>query len=259
LIRIYLDFDGVIADTAAECIKNGFKAWLSLQPNHIKNSINASSGLEKKIFDISIVNRSLVVPPEHFFLLIQSVYEEISIRDNKNITPSSIKNRFNLSLKATPSSILEKFKEIFFRIREIAFNDITDKNWVNENPKTYFAERLFTMIDLNKVEVCIVSRKNYVSLRKWVSGSGYKVDRIFGNEDLLKHAGSKFNLISKLQFEKPQRESFFIDDMACEFSSFNWSNINVTPLEAGWGYNDLSDNTTEILTIIEQKISDIHN
>ena len=58
---------------------------------------------------------------------------------------------------------------------------------------------------------------------------------------------SKFNLISSLQNEFPTPNAFFVDDMAFEFDSAVWSDIGVETLEAGWGYNNLPDNTDEIL------------
>ena len=42
------------------------------------------------------------------------------------------------------------------------------------------------------------------------------------------------------------------DDMISEFALDDWENINVITLQAGWGYNDLEDNTQEMLNIIKR-------
>jgi hypothetical protein len=247
LLRIYLDFDGVIAHSAVECITSAYNVWLHLQENPIQQ--NGTSRLEVErdnIIHLSIENRFLVVPPEHFFCLIQAVFEECQSKESETCTVS-ISKRFKKVCQNSPSSLMELFKLRFFKFREEKFNRQSDLDWITENPITPFATKLFDMLKPYQAEVLIVSRKNYLALAKWVSGSGFEVDKIYGNEDLVKFGGSKFNLISSLQGEFPCPRAVFVDDMAFEFDSAGWSDIGVETLEAGWGYNNLSDNTDVIL------------
>ena len=247
MLRIYLDFDGVIAHSALECITSAYNVWLHLQANPTQQNGISRLGVERdNIIQLSIKNRFLVVPPEHYFCLIQSVFEEVKSKTFKTCTASILK-RFNAVCQNSSPSLLHLFKQKFFEFREVKFNKQSDLDWVTENPITPFAKKLFDMLKLYPAEVFIVSRKNYVSVAKWVSGSGIKVEKIYGNEDLAKFGDSKFNLISSLQNEIPFFSAVFVDDMAFEFDSVGWSDIGVETLEAGWGYNNLVDNTDEIL------------
>ena len=256
--RIYLDFDGVIAHSAIECIGTAFNVWLAMQSELVGKKIFIESECKNLIFDVSVANRSLVIPPEHYFCLIQSVYEKIK-SPSSSMSPENIKSLFNKNCKNTSNILLDQFKEYFFKYRELKFNSQSDVEWAEENPATLFTKEFFRMIKSFDVETFIVSRKNYISLDKWLSGSGYKVDCIFGNEELAKFKNCKFNLISNLQNEKLLRKSIFVDDTAFELNSSRWSDINVLALEAGWGYNKLPDNTDEILEKIRGNLNDLHN
>jgi len=254
--RIYLDFDGVLANSANECISSAFNVWLAMQSELLEKKIFIELEEKNLIFDISIANRSLVIPPEHYFCLIQSVYEQIK---SSSMFPENIKSLFNKNCKNTSYILLDQFKEYFFKYRELKFNQQSDVEWAEENPATLFTKEFFRMIKSVDVETFIVSRKNYISLDKWLSGSGYKVDGIFGNEELAKFKNCKFKLISNLQNEKPFRKSIFVDDTAFELNFPGWSDINVLTLEAGWGYNNMPDNTNEILEKIRGNLNDLHN
>ena len=247
MLRIYLDFDGVIAHSAVECITSAYNVWWHLQENPTQQDGVSRLELERdSIIQLSIENRFLVVPPEHYFCLIQSVFEEVQSKASKTCA-ASISERFKKACQNSSPSLMCLFKQKFFEFREVKFNQQSDLDWVTENPITPFAKKLFDMLELYPAEVFIVSRKNYVSLAKWVSGSGFEVKKIYGNEELAKFGYSKFNLISSLQSNLPSSRAVFVDDMAFEFDSVSWSDIGVETLEAGWGYNNLSDNTDEIL------------
>ncbi len=258
MLRIYLDFDGVIAHSAIECISSAFNVWSAMHSDLLDKKILTDLDCKNSIIEISVANRSLVIPPEHYFCLIQSVYEQIKSL-SPNTSQASIEQNFNKNCKSASHILLDQFKRNFFEYREQKFHTQSDAGWVQENPATFFTKELFKMIKSFDVEIFIVSRKNYMSLDKWVSGSGYKVDGIFGNEELAKFENSKFKLISNLQTEKSPRKSIFVDDTAFEFNSSGWSDINVVTLEAGWGYNNLSDNTNEILKKINGNLNDLYN
>ena len=259
MLRIYLDFDGVIAHSAVECITSAYNVWLHLQANPApQNGISRLEVERDKIIQLSIENRFLVVPPEHYFCLIQSVFEEVQSKASETCT-AGISKRFKKACQNSSPSLLYLFKQKFFEFREVRFNQQSDLDWFKENPITPFTKKLFDMLKLYPAEVFIVSRKNYLSLAKWVSGSGFEVNKIYGNEELAKFGDSKFYLISSLQNELPSCSAVFVDDMAFEFDSVGWSDIGVKTLEAGWGYNNLSDNTDEILTNIRGFFNDLYN
>ena len=70
---------------------------------------------------------------------------------------------------------------------------------------------------------------------------------------------SKFDLIKDLQKQKKFPEAIFIDDMILELNDFDWKSINVVTLTAGWGYNDLKDNTKQTINIIKEHMNDLSN
>jgi hypothetical protein len=245
-----------MAHSAVECINTAFDVWLSIQSN-INDSNISSTDLDKAaIIDLSIKNRLLVVPPEYYFCLIQSAYEFTNAQ-SANI--SSIKKYFELNCKNSKTHLLDKFKKSFFQYRNLKLERKSDVEWVNENPPTSFIKSLFQIIKPFEVEILIISRKNFVALDKWVTGSGYKIHSIFGNEQLVKFKNNKFNLISNLQQENQMQKSIFIDDTLDELYSEEWNNIGVMTIEAGWGYNKLQDNSSETIQIINGLLNDLHN
>ena len=47
--------------------------------------------------------------------------------------------------------------------------------------------------------------------------------------------------------------------MILELNDFDWKSINVVTLTAGWGYNDLKDNTKQTINIIKEHMNDLSN
>ena len=91
------------------------------------------------------------------------------------------------------------------------------------------------------------------------SGSPFRFDEVYGNRKLALEGNSKFSLISKLQMHNDMNNSIFIDDAPNEFSHHDWEAVGVTTMVAGWGYNGLSDNTTEVLNTVEEWLNDFTN
>lgn len=259
LFRFYLDFDGVIAHSAIECVNNAFIAWLETNHdlfNKIEN--NYKSSLKKLIVDFSISKRYFVIPPEHYYCLIDTIFHELRL-NNKTPSDNYIQKLFEDNVSSTSLKTLEKFKFNFFRIRDKKSNSQSDTDWVKENPPTIFIEKFYMLTENYPIEIFIVSRKNYKAIEKWFLGSKLPIDEIYGNEALGRFNNNKFELIQSLQLANGNKKAFFIDDMISEFALDDWENINVITLQAGWGYNDLEDNTQEILNIIKENLNDLLN
>ena len=255
MLRLYLDFDGVLANSAVECVTSAFTIWETFEASSLHQGKHAlDSDLREKVLSIGIENRFLVVPPEHFFCLIEASYEHCKQESQKNFK-DAFKFSFEEFCRNTSLSTLERFKALFFQFREQNFATMADLDWVTENPPTRFSQLLFEALSGSDVEVIIVSRKNKMALVKWVAGANYHVDEIFGHEDLMKFEGSKFNLIASLQAAAGLQKAFLIDDMSYEIDTRNWHRLGVTPIEAGWGYNDLPDNTTHALALVQRQLN----
>ena len=246
-----------------ECVTSAFEVWTHLPLNLVQWDEISRSELERglkrdDIIELSIKNRLLVVPPEHYFCLIQSAFDEV-MSDLIDRQAVGMLERFESNVRHIPTSVLQVFKDEFFDFREIKFREQSDSDWVAENPITPFAKELSELLDYYQAEVFILSRKNYSSLSKWVAGSNFRVDKIFGNEELTKFGESKFRLISNIQRQLPCDAAVFIDDMEFELDSAGWLDIGVKTFVAGWGYNKLADNTSEIIESIRNLLSDSHN
>jgi hypothetical protein len=93
-VKFYLDFDGVIAHSAIECINSAFVVWLKKNNILFKSIDNgAKSTLKSKIIECSIANRYLVIPPENYYCLIDVVFHEIAA-GNTNPSSKNIRDLF---------------------------------------------------------------------------------------------------------------------------------------------------------------------
>ena len=249
---IYLDFDGVIADSAVECIDTAFIAMNKLQQKLVNEPINLKQS--GKLKDLAIAYRYLVLPPEHFYCLIRSIQ---IFADQIEPNPDEIVDRFYHEISQADKTLLDHFRMLFFASREREAMRKTDKDWYLDNPATPFIKSLKPLISQQNVQIEIVSRKDERSLLRWISGGPYDFDCVYGNEALARYKNEKFSLISKLQERNGYKAAIFVDDAVGELSEFDWKSVGVTPLIAGWGYNDLIDNSLETLNYIKEWIDDI--
>ena len=259
MARFYLDFDGVIAHSAIECIKSAFSVWIETNDNlFLDMDLETKSEVIAKIIDYGVANRHLVVPPEHYYCLVDSLAGEL-LGGYQAPSSERIKNIFVSSTQSTSAKEMAKFKYDFFSFRNNKFAIQTDTEWVQENPPTSFIGAFFELIENYPSEVLVFSRKNYKAIEKWGFGSKLPIGKIYGNEALCQFNNNKFELIKSLQREGGYPEAFFIDDMISEFESLDWPAIGVTTLAAGWGYNNLADNTQLILKTIKGHLDDLHH
>ena len=154
---------------------------------------------------------------------------------------------------------LNEFKHNFFLYRDKKFDSQSDSDWVLENPPTSFISAFYELIKDYDVQISVVSRKNYKSIEKWFKGTNFSVNKIYGNEALSEFNNNKFLLIESIQGNNGNQKGIFIDDFISEFDSLGWQDINIITLAAGWGYNDLKDNTKQTLNIIKEHMSDLSN
>ena len=258
-MKFYLDFDGVIAHSAIECINSAYAVWLKKNSNLFKNiDLTEKLNLKSKIIDCSIANRYLVVPPENYYCLIDAVFHEIAF-GNSNLSTKSIHDLFVSKLNSISAQELNEFKHNFFSYRDKKFDSQSDSDWALENPPTPFISLFYKLINDNDIEITVISRKNYKAIEKWFKGTNLSVNKIYGNEALSEFNNNKFLLIEDIQRNNGNQKGIFIDDFISEFDSLGWQDINVITLAAGWGYNDLKDNTKQTLNIIKEYMNDLSN
>ena len=88
MLRFYLDFDGVIANSARECVHVAYKAWSALNENKLRSEIGEQQ--RAQILETSEIYRYLVVPPENYYCLIEAVFQSLTTFDN-NLTDDIVK------------------------------------------------------------------------------------------------------------------------------------------------------------------------
>ena len=251
---VYLDFDGVIADSASECINTAIVAL---------GELANESGVEevcsqhlKQTKDLALANRHLVMPPENFYCLLKAA-QASAARSERSST--EIEARFRAELLDADKTTLDRFKSLFFAARASVTRQCSDKDWYSQNPATPFIQEFMIKLNNRDVRLVIVSRKDEPSLYRWIAGGQLSFDSVYGSSALDLQNNEKFMLISKLQMERHKHAAIFLDDAPSELEGFDWNTIGVTPLLAGWGYNSLKDNRREIIDYIEGWIDDLSN
>lgn len=242
----------MIADSALECINTAITALDELADERGMKEIDAQQLPQTK--SLAIANRHLVIPPENFYCLIKAA-QAYAVHSEKCST--EIEARFRAEVADADRTKLDRFKSLFFTVRNRGAKEGSDENWYAQNPATPFIQELTDIVHNRDVRLVIVSRKDEVSLLRWISGGPFSFDCVYGNDALELQNSEKFALISKLQSERHNRAAVFVDDAIGELAGFDWSSIGVTPLEAGWGYNGLDDNHREISEYIEGWLDDL--
>ena len=257
MTRFYLDFDGVIANSATECINSAFTIWANENKN-VFDGLNPDRKiyLQNEIINFGVTHRYMVVEPENYYCLVDAIAHEI-ISGDLNLSSDRIKKNFASKLGSINHDKLEKFKAAFFSFRDEKSSTLSDTDWVDENPPTDFLISFLELAGRFSTEIIVVSRKNFNAINKWMCGFGVQHAGIFGNESLSDFKNNKFTLIEYLQDKNNYQRAFFIDDMLSEVDSLGWADINVIPITAGWGYNDLEDNSWETLQSIEDFLNDL--
>lgn len=245
----YLDFDGVLADSAKECITTSFYAWLKLNENIINDLLDSKESIIKN----ALKYRYLVTPPEHYFCLIDLLVDIIYFKKEK-VIHHDFEKSFKMKINSEDIKTLSKFKKIFFLTRKERFSDKPNSEWLAENPPTEFLKKFKELIRNKDCELIIISRKDTKSISIWLDEIKLEISEIHGNESLIRFNNSKFSLIKSLQLKKNFNEGIFIDDSSDEIIKENWKSIFITPIIAGWGYNHLRDNSKRVLKKIKEDL-----
>lgn len=222
---LWLDFDGVLANSASECLL-------------IVESISGKLSNHEK--DTFIRNRYLVNEPYGFFVLSELCKAKIKQSDFESI--------YNARYHKFQSHEIENLHELFFKKRKLLMErDLS--HWCKINAPTQFFTRLRSLsMEPNKIN--IISTKNYFALKTWLGYYNFEVGKIFGNKEyrLFKN---KFSIIKS----EGCKNSIFIDDNNVHIKGYDWDSINCKAIIASWGYNHLStDNTMSIIKAVKNDL-----
>jgi hypothetical protein len=222
---LWLDFDGVLANSADECL-------------YLVESVNGNlSVAEKNIF---LKKRYLVNEPYGFFILADLCRSGLNGLD--------FEVEYKARYKKYRTSEIEEIHDVFFEQRR-ALMSADLGYWCQINSPTPFFNEL-KLLKINPAMINIISTKNFGALKAWLEFYKFEVADIFGNEEYRRFK-NKFNII-KNQSDLP---SIFIDDNCVHIDNYDWTSIHCKAIFAGWGYNKcLTDNTRFVLEVIKSDL-----
>ena len=233
---IILDFDGVIADTAIECMYVAERAFCTNGPLNSK---------QQKIF---LDNRYLVNDPYGFKLLI-AICEVASV----GVGLDEVKSEFRQREKKLSPDDKCKIKTLFFETRGIIKSALNEDEWMALMPSYDFIEQLW----LPDKCVTILSAKDENTIASWLSYHELTVNDIYGSK-ALEPFSTKFDFIRRFQHRHQFLKTVFIDDNIENVDDFPWSSVNCHAYLASWGYNLKEDNNQSDILRDLQKAYDFN-
>jgi hypothetical protein len=222
---LWLDFDGVLANSVSECL-------------FLVESI--SGKLTKRQKEKFIRNRYLVNEPYGFFVL--------SDLCKSNLKQFDFEFTYNDQYHKFESHEIELLHQDFFEKRKILMEQDLSQ-WCEINSPTQFFTRL-KLLKIEPTKINIISTKNYDALKAWLDFYNFEVAKIFGNREF-RLSKNKFNIIKR----EAKNNSIFIDDNYVHIDGYDWNSINCKALFASWGYNkDSADNTNSVIKVIKNDL-----
>ena len=224
-VLIALDFDGVLCNSADECLHN------------IELIQNIKLGSKQRELFLSF--RYLVNEPFEYFILFDYIINKEEICEE----------RFSKDVNLQSPISSSRMNKKFFANRNKLINSIGMDEWCKINKPTPFFNCLKDLTNNSTFDFIIVSTKNEDSLRLWLSYYNFSVNGIYGMESYRKYK-SKFEIISKIS--NSYNKVLFVDDNKIHLEKYNWDSINCETVLAGWGYNSLDyDNCKDTVSYIK--------
>ena len=218
---IFLDFDGVLADSAQECYT-------------VVSNLFAENSFEIK--NKFLQNRYLVKEPYGFYILFKLLLDGNNNRDIKTIYKKKYENISNLNKL--------KYTNNFFKKREELIKKEGLDCWCQLNPPTKFFVKFMKYNSNKSKDFIIVSTKNSDEIDIWVKYYKMNPHSIYGNESYV-HSKNKFSLIKNVCNFDDNQSNYFVDDNYEHITGNDWISINCIPLYAKWGYNNSDEDNTD--------------
>lgn len=234
---VFLDFDGVLFDTAAESYY-----IIKMMNNEVIDIDKFQDTLEYKIF---LSKRYLVETAWNYYLIVELLKEKLSIEE--------FEIEYN-RLKKIDNNAYSDFERLFFDTRR----KIVDKNfnlWIKLHKPYSFLEGVVQEFSNYINEFYIVSTKNKDIIVKLLET--YRIDipaeNIFGNDDYKKF-GNKSRLISEIIKIENAKNAIFIDDIKEHLNKCKEID-NMKLYQADWGYKNPKEkgtNEKEMMKILRE-------
>ncbi|MBN4066920.1 hypothetical protein JYU14_02435 [Simkania negevensis] len=216
---LFLDFDGVIADSIEECFVISSQVYYGFT--------SATSDLNRSRHDLFYQHRGLVHPPWEYCALHRTIEKTLA-------TGSADFSALFHTVKETMSQ-KEKtsFEHLFFSLRRHYQSDFA--TWSAMNPATEFG----TFLSGRAVKhLYIVTTKNEDAVKNLLAHYRITVTDIFSHAHYNQY-GCKGKLISAILDRHNLHEAIFIDDAVEHLDSV--TDPRVQCYFADWGYGENND------------------
>lgn len=215
---IFLDFDGVIADSIEETFVVSLTAFYG---------VSGPQNLEA-VRQLFLTYRGLVRPPHHFQALHFAI--DSVLKSGRELNRSQFQDVFRDAVERCEDN-KERFECLFFGLRKHLQLDMPD--WISLNPLTEYGKSL---IGRDLEHYFIITTKDRLALDLLLSAYDINIKAKFSKADY-EYYGSKGNIINNILDTAPEYDSaIFVDDATEHLDSVD--NKLVTCYFAHWGYGN---------------------
>jgi CMP-N-acetylneuraminic acid synthetase/phosphoglycolate phosphatase-like HAD superfamily hydrolase len=224
---IFLDFDGVIVDSAKEAY-----AMAMLSTGRIKNIADLDINSEHATRFLK--QRCHIGPAWNYHYLLKSIDE----------------NKDELFSKLLPNEAgkgAKKFQEHFFATRQVIRNHFWDQ-WLALNELYNGSEAIIDLINQN-TNIVIVTTKDAPSVKALLEKYGTTREVTIYDAKTYEDFGCKSLFIDDYIKANSIKKSLFIDDSNSHLEKCNWVE-NLKTIQAKWGYlpkDEYNDNKKEVI------------
>lgn len=216
---LFLDFDGVLFDTAIEAFHVAFPTYYHYEYCSEKHS---------KVYDLFKANRYLIAPAWHYFYLFQAI-------DNHLATGSSVPDNFYELLLRSNKAQYENFESNFFAYRQYMRNH-NFQHWISLNNKYPFFDLIKNYLpgDSNMNSFILSTKdEDTISAILNFNNVSFSADRILGKSYFDKFS-NKADVIREIM-SCDSCSAIFIDD-ALEHLRGCSGIQNLVTIRNDWGY-----------------------
>jgi phosphoglycolate phosphatase-like HAD superfamily hydrolase len=219
---LILDFDGVICDSAVECMITSYNARIVI--NNISSvKVYQRTNLDEQFNNKFIKFRPLVRIAKEYYLLCERIIDGTDLDSLHRLIPRDQDERDRM----------DAFHDCFYRERASWMADDI-AGWLASNPLYPGTTELFNNDNI-KQDIMIVSAKDKTSINAVLSSNGIDTDglKIFGSDTGL----DKQDLTNRAQSEARVQlsEISFLDDNLENLIMISEMGVNVYMAE--WGYS----------------------
>jgi CMP-N-acetylneuraminic acid synthetase/phosphoglycolate phosphatase-like HAD superfamily hydrolase len=232
---IFLDFDGVIVDSAKEAYA---MAMLSTGKIKTLSELDINHEHAKRFLN----QRCHIGPAWNYYYLLKSIDE------NKD-------NLFSQLLPNEAGKSGKKFQEQFFATRQVIRNHFWNE-WLALNELYNGAEAIINLINQHN-NIVIVTTKDAPSVKALLYKYGVEREVVIYDAKAYEDYGCKSLFIDDYIKSNFIKNSLFIDDSNSHLEKCKWVE-NLTTVQAKWGYlpkDEYADNKEEVINLISSVLN----